>query len=114
MSKLTSFLPSVALPQSTWPHLKCLKLADPSFMTPTSIDFILGADVYADLILTGLITGPPIAQSTIFGWMLSGPKPDKGCNGFGPLLPLYFVYIKLFSIPQPRLAPTATRLFHSL
>lgn len=86
-------------------------------MTPTSIDLILGADVYADLILTGLITGPPIAQSTIFGWMLSGSKPDKpdrSCNGFGPLQPLYFVYIKLFSIPQPRLAPTATRLFHSL
>lgn len=84
-------------------------------MTPTSIDLILGADVYSDLILTGLITGPPIAQSTIFGWMLSGPKPDKldrGCNGL--LQPLYFVYIKLFSIPQPRLAPTATRLFHSL
>lgn len=89
-------------------------------MTPTSIDLILGTDVYADLIFPGLITGPPvtpIAQSTIFGWILSGPKPDKpdrGCNDPKPLQPLYFVYIKLFSIPQPRLAPTVTRLFHSL
>lgn len=51
-------------------------MADPSFMTLTSIDLILGADVYADLKLPGLITGPPvtpIAQSTIFGWILSGP-----------------------------------------
>lgn len=51
-------------------------MADQSYMTLTSIDLILGADVYADLILPGLITGPPvtpIAQSTIFGWILSGP-----------------------------------------
>lgn len=53
-------------------------------MTPTSIDLILGADVYADLIFPGLITGPPvtpIAQSIIFGWILSCPKPDKNQTG---------------------------------
>lgn len=79
LPKLTSFLPSKYLSNSVWPHIKHITLADPTFMNPASIDLILGADIYGEIILSDLIKGPhltPIAQSTVFGWILSGPVED--------------------------------------
>lgn len=76
LPKLTSDLPSMKPNQTTWPHIKGLKLADPNFMNPSSIDLILGADIYGTIILNDIIKGPPstpVVQSTIFGWILSGP-----------------------------------------
>lgn len=79
LPKLTSFLPSKKLSNSVWPHIKHITLADPTFMNPASIDLILGADIYGEIILSSLIKGPPltpIAQSTVFGWILSGPVEE--------------------------------------
>ncbi|XP_054267255.1 uncharacterized protein LOC128989390 [Macrosteles quadrilineatus] len=76
LPKLTANLPTMTPGKSNWHHIKELQLADQDFMTPGSVDLILGADVYGSIILPGLIKGPPlspIAQSTIFGWVLSGP-----------------------------------------
>lgn len=89
LPKLTSLLPSTSLPLSNWPHINGLELADPSFMKPGSVDLILGADVYVQIILSGLIKGPPltpIAQSTIFGWTLSGPQ---GNNNYSKASSMY-------------------------
>lgn len=73
-----SILPFMQLSQSNWPHIKDLQLADPSLMTSGSVDFIVSADVYVQLVLPELIKGPfltpmvfnllspPISQSTIF------------------------------------------------
>lgn len=74
MSKITSILPSSEL-QNGWKHIQNLKLADPQFHKPGKIDILLGADVYADIILNGVIKGEPggpIAQHTELGWILSG------------------------------------------
>lgn len=55
-------------------------LADPQFESPSSIDLIIGADFYHQIIKEGLRKGPsdaPIAQLTSFGWVLSGPASSK-------------------------------------
>ena len=77
---VTSAIPSRPLPEVTdMPHLIGLPLADPTYNLPGRIDILLGADM-ASAIST--LSGPrkgkptePMAQSTIFGWTLSGPIP---------------------------------------
>ncbi|XP_017471783.1 PREDICTED: uncharacterized protein LOC108363057 [Rhagoletis zephyria] len=57
---------------STYVHIR---LADPNFFESSPIRIVLGADVYAEIIMPGSLPtsfGPLLAQSTIFGWVLSG------------------------------------------
>ncbi|XP_069361070.1 uncharacterized protein [Maniola hyperantus] len=75
LSKLTSFLPFKKATVQLCPDLIGLKLADPKFDTPNKIDLLLGADVYSQILIDGLIKGPPgfpLAQNTQLGWILSG------------------------------------------
>ena len=81
-SAVTSTLPSQPVPPVTdLPHLLGLPLADPTYNQPGRIDILLGADM-ASAILTqhsprkGKDT-EPMAQSTTFGWALSGPVPGS-------------------------------------
>lgn len=72
---LTTVLPEKPVVIEIWPELRNLPLADPSFSTPNKIDVLLGADVFSDILLDGLVKGPPglpIAQNTQLGWILSG------------------------------------------
>ncbi|CAH2109132.1 unnamed protein product [Euphydryas editha] len=49
------------------------------YTTPGRIDILLGAEVYSNVLLSGIMKHPTInllAQNTIFGWVLSG----KICN----------------------------------
>lgn len=57
MSKLTAFLPVNDFDKEimTANELDTLTLADPDLNKSAKIDMILGADVYAELILEGLI-----------------------------------------------------------
>ena len=58
-----------------WSHLSGLALADPDFASPGRIDLLLGADIYADVLLHGRRCGPqgtPTAFETQFGWVLAG------------------------------------------
>lgn len=58
-----------------WDHIHGLELADPSHMKAGSIDILIGAEIYGEIILHGLRKGPrgtPIAQQTKLGWILSG------------------------------------------
>ncbi|XP_057335042.1 uncharacterized protein LOC130673847 [Microplitis mediator] len=77
---LTTQLPSVALNTLNWDQYKQLQLADPAFMRPGPIDIIIGADHYGLIIKDALIKrseGLPIAQDTIFGWILLGPVTQR-------------------------------------
>jgi len=50
-------------------------LADHEFYRPRAVSMILGADVYSQIIRPGLfapVHGMPIAQNTMFGWVISG------------------------------------------
>ncbi|XP_070155816.1 uncharacterized protein [Polyergus mexicanus] len=76
LKNLTTSLPSIATAEHSWPHLRGLQLADPDFLTPGTIDLILGADSYGLFIQPDIIKGSeeePIAQHTIFGWIVLGP-----------------------------------------
>ena len=52
-----------------------ITLADTPCHIPSRVSIVLGADVYGDVILPGLVPshgGLPLAQNTLFGWVLSG------------------------------------------
>ncbi|XP_039309956.1 uncharacterized protein LOC105203472 [Solenopsis invicta] len=75
LPKVTTKLPSVPIPQSNWPHLEGLTLADYHYATPGPVDLILGIKVYARIIQDGVVTGDetsPIAQRSKLGWIISG------------------------------------------
>lgn len=83
LNKLTCLLPSAALHNvQSLPALPLSALADPSFGTPNRIDLLLGAEVYSQILLEGLVKGQLglIAQNTRLGWILSGTVPSAYVN----------------------------------
>ncbi|CAB3238247.1 unnamed protein product [Arctia plantaginis] len=75
LRSLTTLLPSTSLCTPEWEDIKNLELADPGFMTPGKIDILLGAEVYSEILLDGLIKHPSsnlLVQNTILGWVISG------------------------------------------
>ncbi|XP_029054235.1 uncharacterized protein LOC114881583 [Osmia bicornis bicornis] len=75
LANLSRQTPPCHVVHEDYPHLVGLKLADVAYDRPRRIDLILGADVYPDTIREGLVRGPvgtPIAQASIFGWILTG------------------------------------------
>ncbi|KAL0828965.1 hypothetical protein ABMA28_003856 [Loxostege sticticalis] len=75
LKSLTTLLPSQSLHTPDWLDLEQLTLADPGYMKPGKIDLLLGAEVYSEVLLSGVIKSPQgslIAQNTILGWILSG------------------------------------------
>lgn len=76
LKRLTSFLPSRETAIPNWPDIANLPLADPMYGTPGKIDVILGAEVYCEILLEGLLkhstSNGPVAQNTQLGWILSG------------------------------------------
>lgn len=57
-------------------HIKNLELADPRYMDPSRIDLLLGADIHAQIMQSGIARGDPgepIASCSLLGWLLSGP-----------------------------------------
>ncbi|XP_076298362.1 uncharacterized protein LOC143217705 [Lasioglossum baleicum] len=58
-----------------------LALADPNPASDQRIEILLGAELYGQIIRPGVhcsLTNGPIAQNTVFGWILSGPI--RGAN----------------------------------
>ncbi|CAH2083814.1 unnamed protein product [Euphydryas editha] len=79
LRSLTTLLPTTKLHTPEWSDIETLELADPGYTTPGRIDILLGAEVYSNVLLSGIMKHPTInllAQNTIFGWVLSG----KICN----------------------------------
>ncbi|XP_055922810.1 uncharacterized protein LOC129953594 [Eupeodes corollae] len=75
LDKLTSNLPSKSIDVSSWSYISNLELADPNFNIAAPIDILLGGDKLWTIIKGGQIRGPdgyPIAQSTSFGWVITG------------------------------------------
>uniref|UniRef100_A0A1B0GL56 CCHC-type domain-containing protein n=2 Tax=Lutzomyia longipalpis TaxID=7200 RepID=A0A1B0GL56_LUTLO len=76
MNNLTSNLPSSRIVNANkWKHIRCLRLADPHFDVPAGIDIILGVEYAEDIKMQNIIkgeAGTPVAQETIFGWVLGG------------------------------------------
>ncbi|XP_063539370.1 uncharacterized protein LOC134748506 [Cydia strobilella] len=75
----TAFSRATKLNVSKWAEIEDLPLADPAYTTPGKVEILLGAEVYAEIILEGLIKkrsevgkGTMIAQNTMLGWIVSG------------------------------------------
>ncbi|KMQ88387.1 hypothetical protein RF55_12140 [Lasius niger] len=80
LKKLTNLIPSDQIIGKSWSHLEGLSLADPQFGSPGSIDLLIGADIYPQIIKEGLGKGSldaPIAQLTSIGWVISGPVSSE-------------------------------------
>jgi len=76
LNVLTRYSSPSELVTINWSHLSSLALADSDPMSADPINVIVGADLYSELILDGVrkgSSGQPIAQNTIFGWVISGP-----------------------------------------
>ena len=88
LSLFTSYRPCDHVLPSTATHLKGLQLADNFVSPPNEIDILLGADLYLEILLVKGPVESPMAQKTIFGWVLSGPiqaaatysAPEVICN----------------------------------
>ncbi|XP_026732804.1 uncharacterized protein LOC113497449 [Trichoplusia ni] len=73
LRSVTSLLPSTELHSPDWLHLDKIPLADPGYATPSKIDILLGAEVYSEILLDGIVRHNKIlAQNTTLGWVLSG------------------------------------------
>lgn len=73
---LTQYTPQRAPSKPLENHIRGLPLADRDPSSSHPIDIIIGADLYGFLLLDGVHRGSlnePIAQKTVFGWILSGP-----------------------------------------
>lgn len=76
MKSLTRYTPARVSTITEWDHLADLTLAGPDPFSSDQIDLLIGSDVYSEVILAGMRKDPrgqPIAQNTVFGWVLSGP-----------------------------------------
>ncbi|XP_023248120.1 uncharacterized protein LOC111643958 [Copidosoma floridanum] len=75
LPRVTAPLPSFQCKTRSWLHTEFLELADPHFYLPRDIDLLLGTDYYSAIITSDLLRGSlsePIAQRTLFCWILSG------------------------------------------
>ncbi|KAF2881772.1 hypothetical protein ILUMI_24414 [Ignelater luminosus] len=62
---------------------KGLKLADPYFYNPTTIDILLRAEIFWELLSVGRVrlgSHKPILQKTKLGWVIGGPV-ERAFNG---------------------------------
>lgn len=85
--KITAYTATKYRAFGTWPHLRNLTLADPKPTSHGSIDLLIGADLYGTLLLGEVRRGPvgsPTAQSTVLGWIVSGPGDACGSDRATP------------------------------
>ncbi|XP_063620692.1 uncharacterized protein LOC134793097 [Cydia splendana] len=83
MNRLTIDLPNESFIKPLWPHLEGLQLADPEFNVSNPIDILLGAGVYARIILGSVLRVDdvtPIALDSHLGWLLCGDMKSYHCN----------------------------------
>ncbi|XP_076660066.1 uncharacterized protein LOC143363353 [Halictus rubicundus] len=76
LTSLSTYMPKRMHNIRSLEHLSDLNWADADPSSSAAIHLILGADIYPSIILDGLrkgSSGQPIAQKTIFGWVISGP-----------------------------------------
>ncbi|XP_055308893.1 uncharacterized protein LOC129572817 [Sitodiplosis mosellana] len=87
LKKLTTMLPNNDFDNS-FIDTDELVMADPNFHKSEKIDMILGANVYSEIILSGMIKASDksfVLQETELGWIISGPV-NKQRNEFNEAL----------------------------
>lgn len=80
---ITAQMPRHPLSSSIAKKYKHLALADPSFINPGTIDVLLGADLFAQILNGKRVSvgdAFPVAFGTVFGWTVIGPVPILSSN----------------------------------
>jgi len=80
VDNITQELPNKFYNISTLNIPESLSLADPRFNYPETVDLLLGAGVFWELLCAGQIQlgeGKPFLQKTKLGWIVSGPMMPK-------------------------------------
>lgn len=80
LPNITGNLPNFSFDKNILNLPPNIVLADPNFHKSTSIDLLVGAEVFWELVSIGQIklgNGQPILQKTKLGWILSGPISFK-------------------------------------
>ena len=74
---LSYFSPTIDLGPAIPGHFMGIVLADPDFGKARRVELVFGGDVYQRIILDGVLRSPglPIAQKSIFGYVVSGACP---------------------------------------
>lgn len=75
LNNITTYLPGKKVTMKNWGKLDQLCLADPAYDVPNKIDILLGAEVYSQILMEGVLRDPIgtlVAQCTALGWILSG------------------------------------------
>ncbi|XP_055385014.1 uncharacterized protein LOC129614451 [Condylostylus longicornis] len=83
MRNVAGVLPGSSFSTRDWNFIKELPLADSKFNETGGIDLLIGADIFGQILVDSLIKDGmdlPIAQNTVFGWMLSGRMGVKPQN----------------------------------
>jgi hypothetical protein len=78
LPNITGATPPIRLDATSWHIPKDIKLADDSFSEPGSIDILIGADVFYEILRSGSQSRPgnyPVLQETALGWTISGRTP---------------------------------------
>src|SRR5580765_826020 len=80
LKSLTNYVPQRVESLAELEYLRPLKLADSDPTSSEPIDIIIGADLYGSILRSGIRSRSPqepVAQNSIFGWILSGPMPTQ-------------------------------------
>lgn len=82
LSRITGPMPNMQLPSIIRSSYSDITLADPHFDIPGPIDFLLGADIYQQILGQSLRAlhspGLPSALETTLGWIILGQSVNKG------------------------------------
>ncbi|XP_055632723.1 uncharacterized protein LOC129773174 [Toxorhynchites rutilus septentrionalis] len=80
LPKLTAELPTASFDPTEWNIPDASLLTDPWFNRPATIDLIIGAEYYFDLLTEGQSQATckgPTLQNTVLGWIVSGRVPNN-------------------------------------
>lgn len=85
LNKITCPLPHAYVDSKELNIPDDLSLADRTFYIPGEIDLLLGADVYYDIIQSGILRlgeNCPVLQNSLFGWIVGGnvSSPSNHCS----------------------------------
>lgn len=83
MKNVLNSLPNESFEKRPWSHLQNIQLADPEYNISSPVDLLLGAGIYSEIVMDGLLRGSsqaPVAQQTKIGWILFGNVKTFNCH----------------------------------